>query len=110
MSAAVALGGVLPAMVTPFHPDGSLDVGRAEELANLLVENGNDGVVVGGTTGESPTLTHDEKLELYRAVRGAIPSAVVIMGAGSYDTAASIKLARDAQNLDADCVLAGGPD
>ncbi len=109
MSAAVDLGRVLTAMVTPFHPDGSLDVGRAEELANLLVENGNDGVVVGGTTGESPTLNHDEKLELYRAVRGAIPNAVVIMGAGSYDTAASIELARDAQNLDADCVLAVVP-
>ncbi|HXA42629.1 MAG TPA: 4-hydroxy-tetrahydrodipicolinate synthase [Candidatus Solibacter sp.] len=109
MSAAVDLGRVLTAMVTPFHPDGSLDVGRAEELANLLVENGNDGVVVGGTTGESPTLNHDEKLELYRAVRGAIPNAVVIMGAGTYDTAASIELARDAQNLDADCVLAVVP-
>jgi 4-hydroxy-tetrahydrodipicolinate synthase len=109
MSDPVDLGRVLTAMVTPFDADGNLDLERAEELANLLVDNGNDGVVVGGTTGESPTLSHDEKLELYRAVRRAIPKAVVIMGAGSYDTRASIELARDAQDLEADCVLAVVP-
>jgi 4-hydroxy-tetrahydrodipicolinate synthase len=109
MSAPVDLGRVLTAMVTPFDPDGDLDLARAEELANVLVNNGNDGVVVGGTTGESPTLLHDEKLELYRTVRRAIPRAVVVMGAGTNDTRASIELARDAQKLEADCVLAVVP-
>ncbi len=109
MSAPVGLGRVLTAMVTPFDPEGDLDLARAEELANVLVNNGNDGVVVGGTTGESPTLSHDEKLELYRAVRRAIPRAVVVMGAGTNDTRASIELARDAQKLEADCVLAVVP-
>ena len=100
----VDLGRVLTAMATPFDIEGDLDVERAEELANLLVANGNDGVVVGGTTGESPTLNHEEKLELYRAVRRAIPDAVV-MGAGTNDTRSSIELARDCQELGADCVL-----
>src|SRR5258708_16027831 len=99
MSAAVDLGRVLTAMVTPFHPDGSLDVGRAEELANLLVENGNDGVVVGGTTGESPTLTHDEKLELYRAVRAAIPNAVLLTAPATYTPPPSPPLPRHPPNL-----------
>jgi 4-hydroxy-tetrahydrodipicolinate synthase len=101
----VDLGRVLTAMATPFDIEGDLDVERAEELANLLVANGNDGVVVGGTTGESPTLNHAEKLELYRAVRRAIPDAVVVMGAGTNDTRSSIELARDCQELGADCVL-----
>jgi 4-hydroxy-tetrahydrodipicolinate synthase len=96
-------------MVTPFDNEGGLDLGRAEELAALLVANGNDGVVVGGTTGESPTLSHEEKLDLYRAVRRAIPEAVVIMGAGSNDTRGSIELARDCQQLGADAVLAVVP-
>jgi 4-hydroxy-tetrahydrodipicolinate synthase len=109
MSAPVELGRVLTAMVTPFDLEGDLDLARAEELANLLVDNGNDGVVVGGTTGESPTLSHEEKLELYRVVRRAIPNAVVVMGAGSNDTRASIELARDCQKLEADCVLAVVP-
>jgi 4-hydroxy-tetrahydrodipicolinate synthase len=109
MSAPIDLGRLLTAMVTPFDLEGDLDLARAEELANLLVDSGNDGVVVGGTTGESPTLSHDEKLELYRAVRRAIPGAVVVMGVGSYDTRASIELARDAEKLEADCVLAVVP-
>jgi 4-hydroxy-tetrahydrodipicolinate synthase len=109
MSATVDLGRVLTAMATPFDIEGDLDLGRAEQLAGLLVANGNDGVVVGGTTGESPTLNHEEKLELYRAVRRAIPDAVVIMGAGTNDTRSSIEVARDCQQLGADCVLAVVP-
>ena len=109
MSSDVDLGRVLTAMVTPFDIEGDLDLGRAEELANLLVANGNDGVVVGGTTGESPTLNHEEKIELYRAVRRAIPDAIVVMGVGTYDTRDSIELARDCQQLGADCVLAVVP-
>src|SRR6202165_123841 len=102
MSPKTDLGRVIPAMVTPSGVEGKLDLGRAEELAALLVANGNDGVVVGGTTGGSPTLNHEEKLELYRAVGRAIPDAVVIMGPGSYDTRGSIELARDCEQLGAD--------
>jgi 4-hydroxy-tetrahydrodipicolinate synthase len=109
MSPKTDLGRVLTAMVTPFDIEGDVDLARAEELAALLVANGNDGVVVGGTTGESPTLNHEEKLELYRAVGRAIPDAVVIMGAGSNDTRSSIELARDCEQLGADAVLAVVP-
>jgi len=77
MSPKTDLGRVITAMVTPFDVEGKLDLGRAEELAALLVANGNDGVVVGGTTGESPTLNHEEKLELYRAVGRTTDASVV---------------------------------
>ena len=103
------LGRVLTAMITPFGRDGSLDLAGAERMAQLLVENGNDGVVVAGTTGESPTLTHDEKLELFRAVRAAVPKAVVVAGTGSYDTRASIELSREAGKLGVDAVMAVVP-
>ncbi|GAC1330214.1 MAG: 4-hydroxy-tetrahydrodipicolinate synthase [Candidatus Dormibacteria bacterium] len=103
------LGRVLTAMITPFTADGALDLAGAERIAHLLVENGNDGVVVAGTTGESPTLSHDEKLELFRAVRGAIPDAVVVAGTGSNDTRASIELSREAEKLDVDAVMAVVP-
>ncbi len=66
------LGNLLTAMVTPFQADGTLDPGQAARLAQHLVEIGNEGVVVAGTTGESPTLTDEEKLELFRAVVGEI--------------------------------------
>jgi 4-hydroxy-tetrahydrodipicolinate synthase len=69
------------------------------------VANGNDGVVVAGTTGESPTLSHDEKLELFRAVRSALPTHTVIAGTGSNDTAASIALSREALKLGVDAVM-----
>src|SRR5690606_40571576 len=57
---------------TPFTADGALDLGAAADLARWLVENGNDGLVVAGTTGESPVLTDDERIDLFRAVRGAV--------------------------------------
>src|SRR2546421_11237248 len=95
----VDLGRVLTAMVTPFRSDGSLDLDRAGELAAYLCANGNDGVVVNGTTGESPTLSHDEKLELLRAVRSAIPGKPLVMGTGTNDTAASVVLSREALKL-----------
>ena len=91
-------GRVLTAMVTPFDADGRLDLGRAEELASHLVELGNDGLVVNGTTGEGPTTTDREKSELVRAVVGAVGDrATVVAGAGTYDTAHSIHMARDAE-------------
>src|ERR1700737_3895358 len=109
MSTDVDLGRVLTAMATPFDIEGDLDGGRGGGRGNLLGGNGNDGVVVGGTTGESPPLSHDEKLELYRIVRRAIPDAVVVMGAGSNDTRSSMELAHDCQELGADGVLAVVP-
>lgn len=105
----VDLGRVLTAMITPFDKDGALDLAGAERMARLLVDNGNDGVVVAGTTGESPTLSHDEKLALFRAVRGALPDAVVIAGTGSNDTRASIDLSREAEKLGVDAVMAVVP-
>ena len=89
------LGTVLTAMVTPFGADGSLDTTVAARLANHLVDAGCDGLVVSGTTGESPTTTDDEKRELLRVVLEAVGDrARVIAGAGTYDTAHSIRLAK----------------
>jgi len=89
------LGTLLTAMATPFAPDGSLDLPAAARLANHLVDGGCDGVVVSGTTGESPTTTDAEKLALLRAVLEAVGDrARVIAGAGTYDTAHSVHLAK----------------
>ncbi|WP_204803503.1 4-hydroxy-tetrahydrodipicolinate synthase [Mycobacterium riyadhense] len=89
------LGTLLTAMVTPFGADGSVDTAAAARLANHLVDQGCDGLVVSGTTGESPTTTDDEKLELLRAVLAAVGDrARVIAGAGTYDTAHSVRLAK----------------
>jgi 4-hydroxy-tetrahydrodipicolinate synthase len=89
------LGTVLTAMVTPFGPDGSLDTAAAAQLAKHLVDAGCDGLVVSGTTGESPTTTDDEKRELLRVVLEAVGErARVIAGSGTYDTAHSIRLAK----------------
>lgn len=82
-------------MVTPFGSDGTLDTATAARLANHLVDQGCDGLVVSGTTGESPTTTDAEKLELLRVVLEAVGDrARIIAGAGTYDTAHSIKLAQ----------------
>ena len=92
------LGTVLTAMVTPFGPDGSLDLAAAKRLAEHLVDAGCDGLVVSGTTGESPTTTDAEKLALLGAVLEAVGDrARIIAGAGSYDTAHSVHLAKACQ-------------
>jgi 4-hydroxy-tetrahydrodipicolinate synthase len=89
------LGTLLTAMVTPFAPDGALDIPAAVRLAHHLVDDGCDGLVLSGTTGESPTTTDAEKLALLRAVLEAVGDrARVIAGAGSYDTAHSVHLAK----------------
>jgi 4-hydroxy-tetrahydrodipicolinate synthase len=89
------LGTVLTAMVTPFKPDGSLDTDAAARLATHLVDSGCDGLVLFGTTGESPTTTDDEKIALLRAVLEAVGDrARIVGGAGSYDTARSVHLAK----------------
>ena len=82
-------------MVTPFGPDGSLDLGGAKKVAKYLVDSGCDGLVVSGTTGESPTTTDDEKIALLEAVLEEVGDrARIIAGAGSYDTAHSVHLAK----------------
>ncbi|WP_448495019.1 4-hydroxy-tetrahydrodipicolinate synthase [Mycolicibacterium boenickei] len=82
-------------MVTPFKPDGSLDLDAAARLANHLVDAGCDGLVLSGTTGESPTTSDAEKLALLRAVLEAVGDrARIVAGAGSYDTAHSVHLAK----------------
>ncbi|MBY0440599.1 MAG: 4-hydroxy-tetrahydrodipicolinate synthase [Mycobacteriaceae bacterium] len=89
------LGALLTAMVTPLHPDGSLDLAAAARLANHLVDAGCDGLVVSGTTGESPTTTDDEKIALLCTVLEAVGDrARIIAGAGTYDTAHSVRLAK----------------
>ncbi|MCR4398371.1 MAG: 4-hydroxy-tetrahydrodipicolinate synthase [Firmicutes bacterium] len=88
-------GRLLTAMVTPFDDDLNVDYGRAEELAARLVDSGSDGIVVGGTTGESPTLRTEEKVELARVVAAAVGKRVpVLAGTGSNSTEASIELTR----------------
>ena len=99
-------GELITAMLTPFAPDGSLDLGRARELARHLVEHGSDGLVVCGTTGESPTLSHAEKMALFEAVVDEVGSrAGVIAGTGTYNTAESIELTREAGTLGVDACL-----
>ena len=106
---AAAIGRLLTAMVTPFQPDGSIDYEAAERLAVMLVADGSDGVVVSGTTGESPALSDDEKIELLKAVKKAIPRGSVVSGTGSNDTHHSVKLSERAMNAGADALLAVVP-
>jgi 4-hydroxy-tetrahydrodipicolinate synthase len=96
------LGEVLTAMVTPFRADGSIDLARFRSLARHLIENGSDGVVVAGTTGESPTLTDEERGELIAAAVDEIGDrATVIAGTGTYSTAHSVHLTEQAHALGA---------
>ncbi|MDT0378850.1 4-hydroxy-tetrahydrodipicolinate synthase [Streptomyces sp. DSM 42041] len=103
-------GRVLTAMVTPFTADGALDVDGAQRLAAHLVDAGNDGLIVNGTTGESPTTSDAEKSQLVRAVVEAVGDrAHVVAGAGTNDTAHSLKLAREAEHAGAHGLLAVTP-
>jgi 4-hydroxy-tetrahydrodipicolinate synthase len=103
------IGTLLTAMITPFHPDGSVNTDAAQRVARHVCDDGSDGVVVAGTTGESPTLDDEEKLELVRAVREAIPGRAVVAGTGTYDTRHSVALSRRAMEAGADAVLAVVP-
>jgi 4-hydroxy-tetrahydrodipicolinate synthase len=104
-----SIGRLLTAMVTPFKADGSVDYDGAEKLAHMLISDGSDGVVVSGTTGESPTLSDAEKIELVRIVKAAIPSKDVVAGTGSNDTHHSVELSRLAMKAGADALLAVVP-
>jgi 4-hydroxy-tetrahydrodipicolinate synthase len=103
-------GRVLTAMVTPFEADGSVDLKRAAELAERLVGEGNDGLVVSGTTGEAPTTHRNEKVDLLRAVVDAVGGrAQVLAGVGSNDTEHAVKMAEDAAKAGATGLLAVTP-
>lgn len=100
------MGNLLTAMVTPMREDGSIDPALAGKLAQRLVANGSDGVVVCGTTGESPTLTDEEKVSLYRAVADAIGGqAIVVAGTGTNDTKRSIELTQEAEKAGVDGIM-----
>lgn len=101
-------GRVLTAMITPFDANGALDLDGAAKLASWLVDQGNEGLVVAGTTGESPTLTHDEQIELIRTVCAAV-SVPVLAGAGSNDTRAAIELTERAAEAGAAGILSVTP-
>ncbi|SFD79499.1 4-hydroxy-tetrahydrodipicolinate synthase [Lentibacillus persicus] len=99
-------GSVLTAMVTPFDVDGGIDFDKTADLIEYLIRNGSEGLVIGGTTGESPTLTSDEKIALFKhtinKVNGRIP---VIAGTGSNNTHASIALTKKAEEAGADGIM-----
>src|SRR5215218_11405748 len=97
-------------MVTPFKRDGSVDLDGFRALARHLVENGSDGLVVAGTTGESPTLSDEERFELYAAALDEVGDrATVVAGTGTYDTRQSIHLTEQAHELGVDAVLVVTP-
>lgn len=103
-------GRALCAMITPFTPSGALDLDGAQRLADRLVAEGCDGLVLSGTTGESPTTTDAEKTELIRAVRGAVGDrAVIVAGVGTADTRHTVELALAAEKAGADGLLAVTP-
>jgi 4-hydroxy-tetrahydrodipicolinate synthase len=104
------LGRLITAMVTPFTADGAVDYDAARRLAVALLDSGSDGLLIAGTTGESPTLTHDEKLRLFSEVKSAVGErGSVIAGTGTYNTAESVEFTREASNTGVDAVLAVTP-
>jgi 4-hydroxy-tetrahydrodipicolinate synthase len=103
-------GRVLTAMVTPFDERGQVDYERAKQLALSLLDSGTDGLVLAGTTGESPTLTTEEKLRLFAEVRSAIGNrGTIIAGTCNYNTAESIELSNEAMRAGADGILGTVP-
>jgi 4-hydroxy-tetrahydrodipicolinate synthase len=101
-------GRILPAMVTPMTADGSIDFDAAQRLARQLVQDGADGLVVNGTTGESPVTHMDEKVDLVKAVKDVV-DVPVISGAGSNDTIHTVRMAEQTQEAGADAVLVVAP-
>ena len=104
------LGEVLTAIVTPFRADGSIDVEAFQELAGFLLDNGSDGIVVAGTTGEAPTLSDDERQTLFEAAVDSVGDrGSVVAGTGTYSTAHSVHLTERAQNAGVDGFLVVTP-
>lgn len=103
-------GRLLTAMVTPFNADGSVNYEKAADLAEWLINNGSDGLVVAGSTGEAATMNAEEKLELFRVVVNRINKRVpVIAGTGSNNTADSVKMTKMAEAMGVDGALIVGP-
>jgi 4-hydroxy-tetrahydrodipicolinate synthase len=104
------LGEVLTAMVTPLNGDGAVNIEGFKRLCTYLVDNGSDGVVVAGTTGEAPTLSDEERLQLFAAAVEAVGDrASVVVGTGTYSTAHSVHLTREAEALGVDGYLVVTP-
>ncbi len=104
------LGRVLTAIVTPFRADGAVDVDSFQRLARHLVEHGSDGIVVAGTTGESPNLADEERLDLFRAAVETVGGeATVVAGTGTYSTSHSVHLTERAHELGVDAFLVVTP-
>ena len=100
------IGRLITAMVTPFDQQGQVDYPQAKRLANALLDSGSDGVIVSGTTGESPTLTTEEKIRLFAEVKSAVGDrGAVVAGTGNYSTAESIELSREAEAAGVDGLL-----
>lgn len=102
----VNLGRLLTAMVTPFDNKGNVDYKQARKLALALLDSGSDGIVVSGTTGESPTLSRDEKLRLFAEVKSVLrKGGTLVAGTGNYSTSESIELTREAERIGVDAAL-----
>ena len=99
------LGRLLTAMVTPFDDAGRVDYERAKELALALLASGSDGLIVSGTTGESPTLARDEKLRLFQEIKSIAGDASIIAGTGDNETAFSIEITQEAERIGVDAAL-----
>src|SRR3972149_513439 len=104
------LGRIITAMVTPFDEEGRVDYEQAKRLALALLDSGSQGILVAGTTGESPTLTTEEKLRLFSEIKSAVgPRGAVVAGTGNYCTAESIELTKAAEQMGVDVALLGVP-
>ena len=104
------LGRLLTAMVTPFNEEGAVDYKQAKKLASALLDSGSEGLVVVGTTGESPTLVRKEELRLFREVKSAVGErGTVVAGTGSNSTAEAIEVTREAERIGVDACLLVAP-
>ena len=106
----MSIGGILTAMVTPFDRSGALDEEAAVRLMHHLLENGSDGIVLAGTTGESPTLTDEEKVRLWELAGAETRrDAIIVAGTGTYDTRHSVELTERATEIGVDAMLVVTP-
>ncbi|MBB5323617.1 4-hydroxy-tetrahydrodipicolinate synthase [Anoxybacillus tepidamans] len=106
----ISFGKIVTAMVTPFDNKGNIDFDKTTQLVNYLLENGTDSLVIAGTTGESPTLTTEEKIALFRHVVSVVNGRVpVIAGTGSNNTRASIELTKKAEEIGVNAIMIVAP-
>jgi 4-hydroxy-tetrahydrodipicolinate synthase len=104
------IGEVVTAMVTPFDENLEVDLAKVEQLTEYLINNGSDAILVAGTTGESPTLSHDEELEILKVVKNVVGNkAKVVMGAGSNSTRTAVKMTKKVEAVGVDAVLSVVP-